>query len=62
MGLCEMGTVCRSENGDSDRDLQGRISQMGEVVGSWWDTGVSRIKPLVQDLQCYPSLSGCVGA
>lgn len=60
MGLCEMGTLCWSENGDSDRDLQGRISQMGEVVGSGWGTGVSRIKPLVQDLQCHARLSGCV--
>lgn len=29
MGLCGMGALCWSKNGDVDRDLQGRSRQMG---------------------------------
>lgn len=37
MGLYGTGTLCWSENGDSNEDLQGedQTDGVGEVVGSW---------------------------
>lgn len=58
MGLCEMGTLCWSENGDSDGDFQRRISQMGWAAGGI--EGSQGGSPYFRIYGIIPSLSGCV--